>query len=149
MSLFKYAINVTMPAISVQNVTKKFKFRMQTENTLRETFLKTMFTGKKRTSKTLTALDNLSFTIEKGEMVGIIGDNGSGKSTLLRLILGITPPTAGEIQVHGTVAALLELGSGFHPILPDEKIFILMVRFLVCQKHLLRPTSMRLLVLPN
>lgn len=56
---------------------------------------------------------NVSFDLEQGEMLGIIGSNGAGKSTLLKAVTGIMLPTEGEIQVKGNVAALLELGSGF------------------------------------
>ncbi len=60
-------------------------------------------------------LDSVTFTIERGEKVGIIGDNGSGKSTLLKVISGILQLTTGSVSVHGRIAPLIELGAGFDP----------------------------------
>src|SRR5205823_6831030 len=61
------------------------------------------------------ALTDVSFSVEAGEAVGLIGRNGSGKTTLLKLIAGIMKPTAGRVAVGGRIGSLLELGAGFHP----------------------------------
>ncbi len=71
------------------------------------------------------ALKNVSFEINKGEIVGVIGANGAGKSTLLKILSQITPPTEGEIILRGKVGSLLEVGTGFHPELTGrENIFL-------------------------
>jgi lipopolysaccharide transport system ATP-binding protein len=98
-------------AISVKNLTKSYRiFRHPTDRIKHAITL-----GSKRFYREFTAMQNVSFEIQKGDTVGIIGRNGSGKSTLLQLICGILKPTSGDVQVNGRISALLELGSGFNP----------------------------------
>src|SRR5574337_937336 len=79
----------------------------------------------KGTSELVWALQDISFDVQEGEVLGIIGKNGAGKSTLLKLLSRITTPTKGEIKIKGRIASLLEVGTGFHPDLTGrENIFL-------------------------
>jgi len=78
-----------------------------------------------RPDELVTALDDVTLFVEKGQTFGVIGENGSGKSTLLKLIAGIAKPTQGEVRTQGKISALIELGAGFHPeITGRENVFI-------------------------
>ena len=77
--------------------------------------LQTLCMGRKQFYSTFQALEQVSFTVKRGECLGIIGRNGAGKSTLLQLLCGTLEPTCGEIVLHGKISALLELGFGFNP----------------------------------
>lgn len=100
-----------MTAISVKNISKFYRHYPSKWMKLCE---KLSFTAQEWHQKKWV-IKNLSFTIEPGESVGIVGVNGAGKSTLLKLLTGITRPSQGKITVNGTISALLELGIGFHP----------------------------------
>ncbi len=75
----------------------------------------------KNESRDFWALSDINFTVEKGEVLGVIGKNGAGKSTLLKILSRITPPTTGEITLRGRVGSLLEVGTGFHPELSGRE----------------------------
>lgn len=95
------------PIITFKNVSKTYILYKNDQARFKALFFKP------RNSKTNKALNNVSFSINAGESVGIIGDNGAGKSTLLKMITGVAFPDEGEITVNGQVAALLELTAGF------------------------------------
>ena len=96
-------------AVEIKNITKNYVLRHEKNPSLKDAILK----GRDKYEKFL-ALDDVSFNVNHGETFGIIGSNGSGKSTLLKIMAKVLKPTKGEIQVNGTVSALLELGAGFH-----------------------------------
>lgn len=98
-------------AIEIRDVSKRFRILNEKYNSVKE---RLMHLGR-LTYEDRWALQHINFEVEEGETVGLLGHNGSGKSTLLKCIVGILKPTSGEIAVRGRVAALLELGAGFHP----------------------------------
>ena len=97
--------------IDVKNVTMKFRMSDEPLNSLKEVFT-TAVKGKLKFNEFL-ALDDVSFELEKGKTLGLIGKNGAGKSTTLKLISGILKPTSGTIKTYGNIVPMLELGAGF------------------------------------
>jgi ABC-type polysaccharide/polyol phosphate transport system ATPase subunit len=96
--------------IRVANASRRFRVHAQETRTLKELVIR----GRSR-PREVQALQDVSFAVEPGHAVGLVGRNGSGKTTLLRLLSGIVKPTGGQVAVGGRVGALLELGAGFHP----------------------------------
>lgn len=124
-----------MPAaISFQGVSKRFRVYHQRHENLKEAVLR----RRRGVYEEFYALRDVSFAIEPGSTVGIIGSNGSGKSTALKLVAKILHPNGGEVSVDGRVSALLELGTGFHPDYTGRENIFLNGALLGLRRELIR-----------
>lgn len=116
-----------MAAIELKGVSKKYRRHIERPlaTTLKSYFLHDLWHRRSDSRDVIWALRDMDFKVEKGTTLGIIGRNGSGKSTLLKLISRILKPDAGTVTVNGKVAALIELGAGFHPELTGRENVII------------------------
>lgn len=114
-----------MEAVKIRNVSKKYRIYHEKNLNLKYAFLNFLSGKKSSYYDEFWALKEISLDVKKGEALGIIGENGSGKSTLLKLMAGIIYPDHGEITVNGQIAALIEIGAGFHSELSGkENIYV-------------------------
>ncbi len=115
-------------AIRVTEISKEYMIDYSHTNSFKELVMRKLFPGSQnniKSRKNILALDNLSFEVKKGEVLGIIGKNGAGKSTLLKVLSGITRPTSGKIEIFGRMSSILDIGIGFHPELTGrENIYL-------------------------
>jgi ABC-type polysaccharide/polyol phosphate transport system ATPase subunit len=102
-----------MAVIEIKNVNVTYRVLMNKSGSLKELF-RDAIKGRARIVD-YVALKDVSFTVDKGEVVAILGRNGAGKSTLLKVLAGVLPPTQGSSKVNGNIAPMIELGAGFHP----------------------------------
>jgi ABC-type polysaccharide/polyol phosphate transport system ATPase subunit len=102
-----------MAVIEVKNVNVTYRVLMNKSSSLKRLFLDAL-KGNARVVDYI-ALQDVSFTVDAGEVVAILGRNGAGKSTLLKVLAGVLPPTKGTSKVNGKIAPMIELGAGFHP----------------------------------
>jgi ABC-type polysaccharide/polyol phosphate transport system ATPase subunit len=110
-------------SISVEDVSVTYRTSFEKRPTLTETVKR--LGRRERIVREIEAVQNVSFNVEHGKVLGVVGANGAGKSTLVRTIAGILPPTSGRIEVHGRVSTLLALGVGFNRTLTGRENVVL------------------------
>jgi ABC-type polysaccharide/polyol phosphate transport system ATPase subunit len=129
--------------IRFDQVSHRFRVIRERPDTLREVFAKLLH--RRSQFHVFEALKNVSFEIKDGELLGIVGRNGSGKSTTLKLIAGVYHPTAGKVSVSGSVAALIELGAGFHGDLTGRENIVINGLMLGLSRRQIRDCEQRII----
>ncbi|AVQ97420.1 ABC transporter ATP-binding protein [Ethanoligenens harbinense] len=110
--------------IKVENVSMRFNLGKDRVNTLKEFLIRSLKHDLAKKEE-FWALRDISFEVPKGEVLGLVGTNGAGKSTLLKVISGVMKPTAGKVELHGTIAPMIELGAGFDmELTAKENVFL-------------------------
>ncbi len=99
--------------IRLKDVGMRFNLGVEKDNSLKMTFIRLFDRGKRVKKSDFWALRHVTFNVEKGDVVGLIGANGAGKSTLLKVVSGVMKPTEGTVEVDGVISPMIELGAGF------------------------------------
>jgi ABC-2 type transport system ATP-binding protein len=115
--------DVSTPVIEVTNVGVTYTIRHGRTNSIKETAIN--FFKQQSSDIEVRALREVSFTLNPGEVIAIVGANGAGKSTLLKLLARVLPPTNGRVIIRGSVAPMIELGAGFNPELSGQENIVL------------------------
>ena len=99
--------------IRIKNVSMKFNMDIEKDFSIKQAFINLFTKKKKKKTEYFWALKNVTFCVNKGDVVGLIGSNGAGKSTLLKVVSGVMKPTSGKVEVDGVISPMIELGAGF------------------------------------
>lgn len=110
--------------IKANNISMRFNLGIEKNFSFKQAFIN-ILSGKKKGKSYFWALNDVSFEVKKGEVVGFIGNNGAGKSTLLKIIAGVMKPTKGSVDIYGNICPMIELGAGFdYDLTARENIYL-------------------------